>query len=71
MKDPELIRCYRYHAWASDLDEEEIWSWVQRNQGYMQIRGDCIDFWVRERGLEFFLLQFPDLVRHPSLDYVD
>lgn len=67
---PRRSRCYRYHAWATAYDEEEIWSLVQSWGGHLSIRGDCIDFWVPEAYTVFFLLKYPDLEPQPYMDYL-
>ncbi len=67
---PRRLLCYRFWAWDSDIDEELIWSDVQRWQGHLSIRQDCIDFWVPEQYASFFVLKYPELVRQPDLDYI-
>lgn len=66
---PRQLRCYRLYVF-SDYDEEVIWARVQSWGGHISIRGDCIDFWVPEPYVAWFLLSFPDLQAQPDLDYV-
>ncbi len=67
---PRRLYCYRYYAWDSDIDEEVIWSDVQRWGGSLSIRCDCIDFWVPAEYITFFVLKYPELVRQAQLDYL-
>jgi hypothetical protein len=67
---PRRLYCYRYYAWESQLDEEQIWADVQRWGGSLSIRGDCIDFWVPAEYVSFFILKYPDLIRQQQLDYL-
>jgi hypothetical protein len=67
---PRRLYCYRFYCWASDLDEEDIWSDVQSWGGSLSIRCDCIDFWVPSEYRVIFLLKYPDLVRQPALEYI-
>lgn len=68
MTEP-LLCCYRLDALMS-YDEEQIWSLVQRHQGYLSIRGDCIDFWIPQQYQAVLVLAFPRLRRQWALDYV-
>ncbi len=71
MQHPEVtILCYRYQAWAHDYDEEEVWAFVQRHQGYISIRNDCIDYYIPIRYRCLFELAYPDLVRQYNLDLI-
>ena len=68
---PRRLCCYRYYAFDDfDYDEEVILSDVQRWQGHIAIRGDCIDFWIPQEYLTFFLLKYPELSRQQQLDYL-
>lgn len=67
---PRKLYCYRYYAFATDLDEELIWADVQRWGGSISIRGDCIDFWVPAAVITLFLLKYPELTRQHQLDYI-
>lgn len=67
---PRRLYCYRYYAWATDYDEEIIWTLVQSWGGHISIRGDCIDYWVPTDRAAFFVLKYPDLVRQPALEYL-
>jgi hypothetical protein len=67
---PRRLRCYRYYAWDSDLDEEQIWADVQSWGGSLSIRADCIDFFVPESAAVFFLLKYPELTRQLQLEYI-
>ena len=67
---PRKLYCYRYYAWSSDFDEEDIWQDVQRWGGHLSIRGDCIDYFIPAEYITFFLLKYPELTRQQQLDYV-
>lgn len=67
---PRRLYCYRYSAWASQLDQEQIWRDVQRWGGSLSIRGDCIDFWVPAEYVCFFTLKYPELTPQSQLDYL-
>ena len=71
MPHPEVtIVCYRYQAWAHDLDCESVWQFVQRHQGYISIRCDSIDYFVPVRYRVLFELAYPELTRQYNLDLV-
>jgi len=70
INSPRRLRCYRYWAFDTTVDEELIWADVQSWGGSISIRGDCIDFFVPELWVTFFLLKYPSLVAQPSLDYL-
>lgn len=63
------LRCYRLTSSLSP-DEEAIWLYVQRSGGDTAIRKDCIDFWVDSRAEIFLVCAWPELERHPELDYI-
>lgn len=63
------LRCYRLDYRAS-YDEEMVWSLVQRHGGRIEVRRDCIDFWIDSAWEPLLTLAFPDLVRHPELDHI-
>jgi len=67
---PRRLYCYRYYAWQSEFDEEQIWADLQRWGGSMSIRGDCIDFFVPAEYVAFFVIKYPELSRQQQLDYV-
>ncbi len=67
---PRKLYCYRYYAWDNDYDEELIWRDVQRWGGHISIRGDCIDYFVPQDYVSFFILKYPDLSRQLHLDYL-
>ena len=67
---PRRLYCYRYYAWASSLDEEDIWSLVQSWGGHISIRNDCIDFFVPADYITFFVIKYPELTRQSQLDYL-
>ena len=64
------LYCYRYYAFDDLYDEELIWADVQAWGGHISIRGDCIDFWVPEKYITFFVLKYPELSRQLQLDYI-
>jgi len=64
-----LLCCYRLDA-LMPYDEESVWSLVQRHQGYLSIRGDCIDFWIPAQYQTVLVLAYPRLRRQWQLDYV-
>jgi hypothetical protein len=68
MITPTLL-CYRLDS-SMDLDEEAIWSFVQRHGGQLSIRGDCIDFWIPVRYHSVFVMAWSSLRRMRDLDYV-
>jgi|LauGreDrversion4_2_1035121.scaffolds.fasta_scaffold1571238_1 hypothetical protein len=72
MTHPEATTlCYRYHAWADyDYDDESIWAFVQRHNGYISIRQDSIDYYVPRAYQCLFELAYPGLARQPGLDYI-
>jgi hypothetical protein len=51
-------------------DEELIWELVQRHEGYLSIKSDCIDFFVPREYSVLLQIAFPLLIRKPELDYV-
>lgn len=66
---PRRIYCYRQYA-HQNLDEEQIWSDLQRWGGSLSIRGDCIDWYVPESVISLFLLKYPELTRQLNLEYI-
>ncbi len=67
---PRTLVCYRYHAWAHDYDVELVWELVQRHQGHLSIRQDCVDFFIAPQWATMLIMAYPDLVYMPDLDYV-
>jgi hypothetical protein len=67
---PRRLYCYRLYAWSSELDEEEIWLVVQSWGGHIEFRGDCIDYFIPERYISFFVIKYPELTRQPALEYL-
>lgn len=65
---PRLL-CYRLTA-RSGLDEELVWSYVQRIGGHISLRSDCIDFWIPPEAELFLVCAWPELERHCELDYI-
>lgn len=63
------LKCYRL-TYRNEYDEEIIWAYVQRSGGQLSIRQDCIDFWVPSHAEVLFVCAWPELERHPELDYV-
>ncbi len=61
------LRCYRLNS-RSLYDEEVIWAYVQRSGGHINIRSDCIDYWVDPRAEVMLLCAWPQLERRPDLD---
>lgn len=65
-----LLKCYRY-SYKSNCDPELVWEFVERQGGFMTIRGDCIDFFVSSTWEALFLLAFGhELERRAIFDYV-
>jgi hypothetical protein len=62
------ILCYRllWHA----HDEERVWQFVDRHQGFMQPTLACIDFWIPRQYSSLLVLAFPRLIRRSDLDYI-
>lgn len=67
-----MILCYRYYPWEdvdSELvDIERVWEWVQSRNGDIQIRNDCVDFWLSEAHAIEFCLRWGSMRRHSELD---
>lgn len=61
--------CYRLTVYQP-YDEESVWAFVQRHNGFISIRGDCVDFWIPAQYLTLMLLAYPDLVRQHHLDFL-
>ncbi len=68
MLEPKLY-CYRQTVYCA-YDEEAVWSLVQRHNGFLSIRGDCIDYWIPSEYRTLLVLAYPKLTRQPSLDYL-
>jgi hypothetical protein len=51
-------------------DSELIWAWVQRHEGLVSVRGDCVDFWIDPQYSSLLVLAWPLLRRRPDWDYV-
>jgi len=65
------LYCYRYYAFSEfAYDEEDIWADVQRWGGSLSIRSDCIDYFIPEKSIIFFLLKYPELTRQLQLEYI-
>jgi hypothetical protein len=60
--------CYRYQAWTHDYDCESVWAFVQRHQGHITVRNDCIDYFVPVEYQVLFALAYPELTRQRNLD---
>jgi hypothetical protein len=65
---PSLV-CYRLDS-SMDYDEEKIWAFVQRHQGLLSIRGDCIDFWIPVKYQSMFVCAWSQLRRKSEFDYI-
>jgi hypothetical protein len=65
---PCLI-CYRLDS-SMPYDSELIWAWVQRHEGLVSVRGDCVDFWIDPQYSSLLVLAWPLLRRRPDWDYV-
>lgn len=65
---PSLV-CYRLDA-RMCLDEELVWAFVQRHQGHLSIKGDCIDFWIPVAYQTLFVCAWSQLRRKPELDMI-
>ena len=67
-----MILCYRYYPWedldSELLDIEVVWQWVQSRNGHIQIRNDCVDFWIPERDCVEFVLRWGSMRRYADLD---
>ena len=61
--------CYRL-TYRNEYDEDVIWAFVQRSGGHISIRQDSIDYWVTARYQSLLVCAWPDLERHPELDYI-
>lgn len=68
-----MILCYRYYPWedldSELLDIERVWEWVQSRKGRIQIRQDCVDFWIREQDQVEFVLRWGSMRRYTELDH--
>ena len=64
-----VIECWRLRP-GMPYDEELIWELVQRHEGYLSIKSDCIDFFVPREYSVLLQIAFPLLIRKPELDYV-
>lgn len=68
----DMILCYRYYPWeeldTELLDIERVWAWVQAKKGHIEIRSDCVDFWIREYDAVEFVLRWGQMRRWPDLD---
>lgn len=66
-----MILCYRYYPFEEPelYDLEDIWGWVQARQGHIEIRNDCVDFWLEEYHAVEFLLRWGSMRRQPHLDW--
>lgn len=66
-----FIKCYRY-TYRSNCDLELVWELVQRHNGFMNIHGDIVDFFIHDRYEGILLLAFgSELIRYPALDYIE
>jgi hypothetical protein len=54
--------CYTWTP-LLDYDAESIWSIVQRHQGHIRARGDCIDFYIDREYSVLLTMAFPGLQR--------
>ena len=68
MYSPNLIVCYRSRADWSVQDPLSLL--VQRLEGWLSVRCDCVDYWVPES--RAYLLHFidPNLERRSDLDHI-
>ncbi len=64
------LMCFRYSDFTLDYDAELVWSWVQAQAGHIELRGDCIDYFVPESAAAIFHLRYPGLHRHQHLDVI-
>jgi hypothetical protein len=64
---PPKICCYRL-TYRHSYDEEAIWAFVQRHQGYLSIRQDCIDFYLAREYTALLLLSWPSLEHRAQQD---
>lgn len=65
-----LYPCFRLGC-LTDYDEEDIWAFVQRHGGWMSLRQDSVDFWIREDYSLLLRTAWPLLSRQAALDYID
>ena len=64
------VRCYclRY---SMSYDPEDVWAFVQRHNGFMDIRaGGEYWFYVYAEHESLFRIAYPELIRRPELDYI-
>lgn len=64
------LHCYRLYAWNSEVDEDQLWQAVQSWGGHMECRADCLDFFIPDQYLSWFLLQWDQLTPQPHLSYL-
>lgn len=65
-----MIVCYRCTAQATELyDVEVIWAWVQARGGHIELRQDCVDFFIDEYHSVELVLRWSHLARQPQLDW--
>ena len=67
---PRRFHCYRYWAFHSDLDEEQIWQDVQRWGGWISTGPDYIDFVIPALYRVLFVIKYPELIAQPQGDYL-
>lgn len=61
------MQCYRLD-YRADYDEDAVWALVKQHGGRIEVRRDCVDFWIDAAFEPVIKLAFPDLVRKPLLD---
>ncbi len=68
---PQLTRrLYAFRLSAAHADRQDsVWLYVERAGGHMEIRSDCIDFFVPASAVTFLVLAYPELDRRADLDY--
>jgi hypothetical protein len=63
--------CYRYWAWTTEIQGNEVsllkditkWGCTYENTGV------CVNIWIPEKTLTFFLLKYPSLKPHPIFNW--
>ena len=64
-----VMQCYRLD-YRADYDEDAVWQLVKQYGGRIEVRRDCVDFWIDAAFEPVITLAFPDLTRKPTLDSV-
>lgn len=63
--------CYAHYPFKDrHMDTEQIWSYVQRVGGWLNILVDRIEYYVPQSAELLLLIAWPQLQRLPDRDYV-